>query len=185
MRAQLMGDGCSSMRHDVGVTTPGDPASPPSGPWDPGRDDDGVVERREPQSWSPDPLVPARGVPAPGTGGQVSWTPENVDAQWTAMEQQLRDDESLERALSTGCARINLGTAALENPEWTAKVIAEHGDVVAVGLDVRGSSYFDYHHTEADTLDKIDPAILADDVAAIAVFAYVAADLPTRLDAAE
>lgn len=100
MRAQLMGDGCSSMRHDVGVTTPGDPASPPSGPWDSGRDDDGVVERREPQSWSPDPLVPARGVPAPGTGGQVSWTPENMDVQWTAMEQQLRDDESLARAFA-------------------------------------------------------------------------------------
>ncbi len=57
--------------------------------------------------------------------------------------------------------------------------------VLAIGLDVRGSTYFDYHHTEADTLDKIDPAILADDVAAIAVFAYVAADLPTRLDAVE
>jgi len=52
----------------------------------------------------------------------------------------IRDDESLARALATGCARVNLGTAALENPEWTAKVIAEHGDVVAVGLDVRGTT---------------------------------------------
>lgn len=50
----------------------------------------------------------------------------------------IRDDESLERALSLNPARINLGTAALENPEWTRKVIAEHGDVIAVGLDVRG-----------------------------------------------
>ncbi len=50
----------------------------------------------------------------------------------------IRDDESLRRALATGCARINLGTAALENPEWTAKVIAEFGDRIAVGLDVRG-----------------------------------------------
>ncbi|MBF0807502.1 bifunctional 1-(5-phosphoribosyl)-5-((5-phosphoribosylamino)methylideneamino)imidazole-4-carboxamide isomerase/phosphoribosylanthranilate isomerase PriA [Rothia nasimurium] len=50
----------------------------------------------------------------------------------------IRDDESLERALSLSPARINLGTAALENPEWTRKVIAEHGDVIAVGLDVRG-----------------------------------------------
>ena len=50
----------------------------------------------------------------------------------------IRDDESLQRALSTGCRRVNLGTAALENPEWTAKVIAEHGDRIAVGLDVRG-----------------------------------------------
>jgi len=48
------------------------------------------------------------------------------------------DDESLARALATGCRRINLGTAALENPEWTSKVIAEHGDKIAVGLDVRG-----------------------------------------------
>ena len=52
----------------------------------------------------------------------------------------IRDDESLARALATGCARVNLGTAALENPEWTAKVIAAHGDVVAVGLDVRGTT---------------------------------------------
>jgi 1-(5-phosphoribosyl)-5-[(5-phosphoribosylamino)methylideneamino] imidazole-4-carboxamide isomerase/N-(5'phosphoribosyl)anthranilate isomerase len=50
----------------------------------------------------------------------------------------IRDDESLKRALATGCRRINLGTAALENPEWTARVIAEHGDRIAVGLDVRG-----------------------------------------------
>jgi 1-(5-phosphoribosyl)-5-[(5-phosphoribosylamino)methylideneamino] imidazole-4-carboxamide isomerase/N-(5'phosphoribosyl)anthranilate isomerase len=50
----------------------------------------------------------------------------------------IRDDQSLRRALATGCERVNLGTAALENPEWTAKVIAEFGDRIAVGLDVRG-----------------------------------------------
>lgn len=50
----------------------------------------------------------------------------------------IRDDESLHRALATGCVRVNLGTAALENPEWTARVISEHGDRIAVGLDVRG-----------------------------------------------
>lgn len=50
----------------------------------------------------------------------------------------IRDDESLRRALGTGCTRINLGTAALENPEWTSRVIAEFGDRIAVGLDVRG-----------------------------------------------
>jgi len=50
----------------------------------------------------------------------------------------IRDDQSLERALATGCRRINLGTAALENPEWTSRVIAAHGDKIAVGLDVRG-----------------------------------------------
>lgn len=50
----------------------------------------------------------------------------------------IRDDESLKRALATGCRRVNLGTAALEDPEWTARVIAQHGDRIAVGLDVRG-----------------------------------------------
>ena len=50
----------------------------------------------------------------------------------------IRDDESLRRALATGCTRINLGTAALENPEWTARIIQEYGDRIAVGLDVRG-----------------------------------------------
>ena len=50
----------------------------------------------------------------------------------------IRDDESLRRALATGCERVNLGTAALEDPEWTAKVIAEFANRIAVGLDVRG-----------------------------------------------
>lgn len=50
----------------------------------------------------------------------------------------IRDDASLRRALATGCTRVNLGTAALENPEWTAKVISEFGERIAVGLDVRG-----------------------------------------------
>jgi len=50
----------------------------------------------------------------------------------------IRDDESLLRALATGCTRVNLGTAALENPEWTATIISEFGDRIAVGLDVRG-----------------------------------------------
>jgi phosphoribosylanthranilate isomerase len=50
----------------------------------------------------------------------------------------IRNDESLNNALATGAARINLGTAALEHPEWTAKVIAQHGDKIAIGLDVRG-----------------------------------------------
>jgi phosphoribosyl isomerase A len=49
----------------------------------------------------------------------------------------IRDDDSLAAAFATGCARVNLGTAALENPQWCARAIAEHGDKVAVGLDVR------------------------------------------------
>ncbi|RIQ16464.1 bifunctional 1-(5-phosphoribosyl)-5-((5-phosphoribosylamino)methylideneamino)imidazole-4-carboxamide isomerase/phosphoribosylanthranilate isomerase PriA [Jiangella rhizosphaerae] len=52
----------------------------------------------------------------------------------------IRDDESLAAALATGCRRVNLGTAALEDPEWTASAIARYGDRVAVGLDVRGTT---------------------------------------------
>jgi len=52
----------------------------------------------------------------------------------------IRDDESLTRAMATGCTRVNLGTAALENPAWTARAIAHYGDRVAVGLDVRGTT---------------------------------------------
>jgi phosphoribosyl isomerase A len=52
----------------------------------------------------------------------------------------IRDQESLAAALATGCRRVNLGTAALEDPAWTAAVIAQHGDRVAVGLDVRGAT---------------------------------------------
>lgn len=50
----------------------------------------------------------------------------------------IRDDDSLAAALATGCRRVNIGTAALENPRWCAEVIARHGDRVAIGLDVRG-----------------------------------------------
>jgi phosphoribosylanthranilate isomerase len=49
----------------------------------------------------------------------------------------IRDDESLAAALATGCRRVNIGTAALEDPQWCAQAIAAHGDRVAVGLDVR------------------------------------------------
>jgi len=52
----------------------------------------------------------------------------------------IRDDASLERALATGCARVNIGTAAMENPDWVAGVIAACGDKIAIGLDVRGTT---------------------------------------------
>jgi phosphoribosylformimino-5-aminoimidazole carboxamide ribotide isomerase/phosphoribosylanthranilate isomerase len=52
----------------------------------------------------------------------------------------IRDDRTLEAALESGAARINLGTAALENPEWAADVIGRYGDIIAVGLDVRGTT---------------------------------------------
>jgi len=52
----------------------------------------------------------------------------------------IRDDASLAAALGTGCRRVNIGTAAMEDPDWVAKIIATHGDRIAVGLDVRGST---------------------------------------------
>jgi 1-(5-phosphoribosyl)-5-[(5-phosphoribosylamino)methylideneamino] imidazole-4-carboxamide isomerase/N-(5'phosphoribosyl)anthranilate isomerase len=52
----------------------------------------------------------------------------------------IRDDDSLAAALATGCARVNLGTAALESPDWVRSAIAAHGDRIAVGLDVRGTT---------------------------------------------
>jgi hypothetical protein len=58
----------------------------------------------------------------------------------------------------------------------------EPSGVPTIGLDVDNRTYFDIHHTEADTLDKVDPAALADDVAAVAALAYVVADMPDRLD---
>ncbi|RRD47929.1 bifunctional 1-(5-phosphoribosyl)-5-((5-phosphoribosylamino)methylideneamino)imidazole-4-carboxamide isomerase/phosphoribosylanthranilate isomerase PriA [Tessaracoccus sp. OH4464_COT-324] len=50
----------------------------------------------------------------------------------------IRDDTSLDRALATGCDRVNIGTAALERPEWCAEVLAKHGERIAIALDVRG-----------------------------------------------
>src|SRR5579875_1397313 len=52
----------------------------------------------------------------------------------------IRDDASLDAALATGCARVNIGTAALEQPDWVRHAIGRHGDRIAVGLDVRGTT---------------------------------------------
>jgi 1-(5-phosphoribosyl)-5-[(5-phosphoribosylamino)methylideneamino] imidazole-4-carboxamide isomerase/N-(5'phosphoribosyl)anthranilate isomerase len=64
---------------------------------------------------------------------------ERLDVQ-VELSGGIRDDASLTAALATGCRRVNLGTAALENPEWCRRAIAEHGDRIAVGLDVRGTT---------------------------------------------
>ena len=73
----------------------------------------------------------------------------------------IRDEESLERALVTGCERINLGTAALENPGWTASVISRFGERIAVGLDVRGHTLAARGWTQEggnlfETLERLD-----------------------------
>lgn len=52
----------------------------------------------------------------------------------------IRDDETLERALATGCRRVNIGTAALENPEWCEKVIGLYGDRIGIAIDVKGTN---------------------------------------------
>lgn len=75
----------------------------------------------------------------------------------------IRDDASLDQALATGCTRVNLGTAALEDPEWTARVIAAHGDRIAVGLDVRGTTLAARGWTQEggdlyETLGRLDEA---------------------------
>lgn len=75
----------------------------------------------------------------------------------------IRDDVSLAWALGTGCTRVNLGTAALEDPEWTERVIAEHGDRIAVGLDVKGHTLAARGWTQEggdlwETLGRLDAA---------------------------
>jgi 1-(5-phosphoribosyl)-5-[(5-phosphoribosylamino)methylideneamino] imidazole-4-carboxamide isomerase/N-(5'phosphoribosyl)anthranilate isomerase len=75
----------------------------------------------------------------------------------------IRDDETLERALATGCRRVNIGTAALERPEWCEEVIAAHGDRIAIGLDVRGTRLAARGWTSEggeldETLDRLDRA---------------------------
>jgi 1-(5-phosphoribosyl)-5-[(5-phosphoribosylamino)methylideneamino] imidazole-4-carboxamide isomerase/N-(5'phosphoribosyl)anthranilate isomerase len=75
----------------------------------------------------------------------------------------IRDDESLERALATGCTRVNIGTAALEQPQWCADVIAAYGDKIAIGLDVRGARLAARGWTREggdlwDTLDRLNDA---------------------------
>src|SRR5205085_10261292 len=73
----------------------------------------------------------------------------------------IRDDESLEAAMAAGCRRVNIGTAALEQPEWCARAIATYGDRVAVGLDVRGRTLAARGWTEEggdlyETLTRLD-----------------------------
>ena len=75
----------------------------------------------------------------------------------------IRDDASLDRALEAGAARLNLGTAALEDPVWTGRVIAEHGERIAVGLDVRGTTLAARGWTRKggelwDVLDRLNSA---------------------------
>jgi phosphoribosyl isomerase A len=70
---------------------------------------------------------------------QLAAIVRGLDVQ-VEMSGGIRDDASLEAALATGCTRVNIGTAALEDPQWCAQAIARYGDQIAVGLDVRGTT---------------------------------------------
>ena len=76
-----------------------------------------------------------------GRGSNADTIAEIVEAMNLDVELSggIRDDASLERALATGCRRVNIGTAALENPEWCVDVISSYGDRIAIGLDVKGT----------------------------------------------
>ncbi|MEY4618434.1 MAG: hypothetical protein RL101_620 [Actinomycetota bacterium] len=78
-----------------------------------------------------------------GRGDNRALIREVVDASRSVkieLSGGIRDDASLESALEAGATRVNLGTAALEDPDWTARVIERFGDAIAVGLDVRGTT---------------------------------------------
>jgi phosphoribosylanthranilate isomerase len=75
----------------------------------------------------------------------------------------IRDDTSLAAALATGATRVNIGTAALEDPRWCDRVVAEYGDRVAIGLDVRGRTLAARGWTREggdlfEVLDRLDKA---------------------------
>jgi phosphoribosyl isomerase A len=102
----------------------------------------------------------------------------------------IRDDASLERALGTGCARVNIGTAALERPEWCEEVIASFGDRIAIGLDVRGRTLAARGWTRDggelyDTLDRLNAAgcarYVVTDVASDGMLSGINLDLLQRV----
>ncbi len=98
-----------------------------------------------------------------GEGSNAALLAEIVGALDVAVELSggIRDDETLTAALATGARRVNIGTAALEQPDWCASVIAEHGDRIAIGLDVRGHTLAARGWTQAggdlfETLARLD-----------------------------
>ena len=75
----------------------------------------------------------------------------------------IRDDKSLQQAVEMGAQRVNIGTAALENPDWTQEIIKKYGDLVAIGLDVRGETLAARGWTKEggnlfETLDQLEQA---------------------------
>jgi Zn-dependent M28 family amino/carboxypeptidase len=104
-------------------------------------------------------------------GFSVQTKPEVADR----VKARIADIASLLGAISA--TRVKLGHGGADIGPMVPS------GVPTLGLDTDGRTYFDIHHTDADTLDKVDPAALADDVAAVAALAYVVADMPERIDA--
>jgi 1-(5-phosphoribosyl)-5-[(5-phosphoribosylamino)methylideneamino] imidazole-4-carboxamide isomerase/N-(5'phosphoribosyl)anthranilate isomerase len=101
----------------------------------------GIAGRPEVAADRPGAAVDGPGVAVGGPGAAVGRPGVAADGPGVAVELSggIRDDASLAAALATGCARVVIGTAALENPDWVRDVISRHGERVAVGLDVRGT----------------------------------------------
>ncbi len=100
-----------------------------------------------------------------GRGSNADLTARIVGAVEMQVELSggIRDDASLERALATGCRRVNIGTAAMENPQWCERIIGQYGDRVAIGLDVRGTRLAARGWTREggdlyETLERLDAA---------------------------
>lgn len=100
-----------------------------------------------------------------GRGSNAELLREIIEQLDVAIELSggIRDEASLVRALATGCRRVNIGTAALERPEWCEEIIAEHGDRIAIGLDVRGENLAARGWTSEggpwqETLDRLSAA---------------------------
>lgn len=74
-----------------------------------------------------------------GNNAQITTDITGKIGMFVELSGGIRDDESLKRALDAGARRVNIGTAALENPQWCERIIAEHGDKIAIGLDVKGT----------------------------------------------
>jgi len=86
-----------------------------------------------------------------GTGNNADVIAQIVASTPAAVQLSggLRDDEAVQRAISTGCARISIGTAALERPEWCRGVLAQLGSMVAISLDVAGEALASHGWREA------------------------------------
>jgi carboxypeptidase Q len=109
------------------------------------------------------------------------FAPRGVTIQAKAEDVQHRASERVRQILSLE-KTLGLKKGVVEGFSGADVSQMNAGGVVTGELITEGSKYFDIHHTDADTLDKVDPQELQDDVAAVAVLAFVVADMPGHLD---